>query len=62
MNANKRKRLDAIIVLVEGLRDEEEQDLKDTPDNIEKSGVVAEQFNRNINHLNRALDNLRSAQ
>ena len=37
MNDRKRARLKAILILLKELRDEEAQDLKDTPDNIEQT-------------------------
>ena len=60
MNANKRKRIGAIIVLVEGIRDEEAQDLIDTPDNIENSGAC-DGFRETIEELTDAIASLYSA-
>ena len=54
MNDRKRARLGAICVLLAELRDEESQDLKDTPDNIENSGA-SDDFRFNILCLDSAI-------
>ncbi len=55
MNPNKRKRIDALITLVDGIRAEEMQDLKDTPDSIENSGIIRQKFNHSIGYLTEAI-------
>ena len=60
MNDDKRKRIDALVVLVEGIRTEEKQDLEDTPNNIEHSSEC-DDFRFCINTLGLAIDNLRHA-
>ncbi len=55
MNPNKRKRIDALITLVEGIHDEEEQDLIDTPDSIENSGEVRQKFKYSMGYLKEAV-------
>lgn len=63
MNDRKRKRIQAIIVLLQELCDEEAQDLTDTPDNIEGSeapNIEAMRLDKAL--LKAAIENLRSIQ
>ncbi len=60
MNPKKRARISALSVLVTGLIDEEEQDLSDTPDNIENSSASVK-FRASIAHLEDAYDSLTKA-
>lgn len=54
MNDRKRTRLKAIGVLLKELRDEEKQDLKDTPDNIEYS-AASDVFRSNVISIQAAI-------
>ena len=60
MNHQKRKMIDAIIVLVETIKMAEAQDLTDTPDSIEFSGA-SDEFRESINAFNDAIHWLRTA-
>ncbi len=54
MNPEQRKEIDAVRVMVRGIRKREEQNLIDTPDNIEDSGEVRRRFKYSIGYLHEA--------
>lgn len=54
MNKFKRETLEGCINILKAVRDEEEQDLKDTPDNIENS-AAGDAFRKNVNNLDSAI-------
>ena len=54
MNPQQRKEIDAIIVMIRGVRKREEQNLVDTPDNIENHGTIRRKFNHSIGYLTEA--------
>lgn len=60
MNDDKRERIQEHITGLEGIRDEEQQDLIDTPDNIEFS-KACDDFRTNIGLLEEAVDLLKAA-
>ena len=55
MNSGQRKEIEAIIVLIYGVRDREKQNLIDTPDNIELHGEIKLKFGHSINYLGEAV-------
>ena len=60
MNVQKRKMIDAIIILVDTIKVAEAQDLKDTPDSIEFSSA-SDEFRTSMGALDQAKHYLNKA-